>query len=272
MVEEKPTNAEVEEPTNPEAGGLNNESAESSPPQNEELVDLVKKICPDADVSDLGSVSEPVLEALRRSAPIYDKIYDVAVGAPESAAFVNDLLETGDVAKSLARNYDPDELVALWEEVTDDSNEEDRNAHVEKVTKAKERVDMVKNNMDVSMGAISDFMEERKHWPPAKSEEFEQKVVQFYQDGADGLVTPEALAILEKGFYHDDDVTEAEENGKIMGKNETIVAKKLDKAKEKELLPTFDGGAAKIVSADENPEDKLTANLRKRAEQKPILG
>lgn len=263
--EETPTNIpEVESPVN------ENESAESSQPQNEEIIEIIKRFAPDADTSNPQAILDASLQVLNSMVPIYDKVYDIALGSPEAAAFVNDLLETGDVAKSLARNYDPDELQALWEEVTDDSNEQDRSAYTEKVTKSKAKLAMIEANKEISFKNISDFMEQRKHWPPEKADEFEGKVIQFYQDGADGLITPDALELLEKGLMHDEDVKEAEENGTVIGKNQQIVAKKLSKEKEKELLPDLNGGAPAPVAADAN-EDPFIAGLKRRANQKPIL-
>ena len=270
MVEKKKAGEPSEEVEGTENTGLDNESAESSEPQNEEILELIKKFSPDCDVSTPQAIINAASQVIKAMEPIYDKTYDLALSAPEAAAFINDLLETGNVPKSLARNYDPDELKVIWDEVQDDSNEEDRTSHAEKVTKVKSKIATLNGNMAISMKNISDFMEKREHWPPEKADEFEQKVIQFYQDGADGLISEEALSLLEKGLMHDDDVTEAEENGKIIGKNEKIVAKKLSKEKENELLPELNGGTAQPSTAEDNT-DPFLSRLKQRAEQKPIL-
>ena len=157
---------------------------------------------------------------------------------------MKDVLDIGDVPKAIARNYDPDEIEAMMGEVRDDSNEEERSNHIEKVTSAKGRMDKVKGNLDISMEAIAKFKEDRNHWPSEKAEAFEQFVIKHYDDGADGLITEKDLNLLEKGFNYDDDVSEAEENGKVMGRNEQIETKKAGKKDLENLLPEHSSGMA----------------------------
>ena len=244
MVEKNLSGDVQEEALIPPTAGTDNESAETSTDPNEEIIEIINRFVPDADTSTPEGIIASALTALKSMVAIYDKVYDVALTAPESAGFIRDLLDTGDVAKSLARNYDPEELEAMMGEVKDDSYEQDRSTHTEKVTTAKTRMDKVKGNLDISMQAIAKFQEDRKHWPSEKAEAFEKFVIQHYDDGADGLITEKDLALLEKGFNYDTDVTEAEENGKVMGRNEQIETKKADKKELENLLPEHASGMA----------------------------
>ena len=156
------------------------ESAEPSQSPNEELIEILKRFLPDADTSSPDALIADATKVLTMMVPIYDQVFDIALVAPESASFVHDLLTTGDVAKSIARNYDPQEFQALCEEVQqNDDYEGDRSMHKAKVAKAKARISLVKGNMDVSMNAIAKWEETHQHWEPAKAQEFQQFVLKF---------------------------------------------------------------------------------------------
>ena len=221
---------------------------------NDESIALINKFSPGADTSTPEAIIAAQLQVLKTLSPIYDKLYDVALSAPEAAAFVKDLLETGDVVKSLARNYDPEEIQAAMEEIESSDYEEDKTAYAGKVSQIKERGDMVKKNMDISFNDISEFMEERKDWPEEKAQAFENFIIKHYDDGKDGLITKADLALLEKGFNYDGDVAEAEENGKVMGRNEQISTKKASKEDLAALLPEASAGIVKKPEVKQKPK------------------
>jgi len=234
-----------ETPPEADATQPENESAETTQSDTEEIVEIINRFQPDADTSSPEAIIASATQVLQMMVPIYDQTYDLALSAPETASFLHDLLTTGDVAKSIARNYDPEEFQALIEEVgQNDDYEGDRSAHAEKVAKVKARTKQIGDNVQISMQAIDKWAVEHENWDQAKADEFEKFVLQFYQDGVDGLISEQALAVLEKGFTYDGDVAVAEQNGKVIGRNENIVASKLSKEKEEELLPEHLSGKA----------------------------
>jgi hypothetical protein len=220
-----------------------NEAAETSQSSNEEIIEVIKQFYPDADVSSDQAIIGSALKVLNDIVPIHTKTYDVVDTAPEVGAFLSDVLETGDIAKAIARNFDPQEFQALCEAVKDDDDYEgDRAAFADKVTKAKERKKLIESNKQVSLDGLNTFMEERKDWSPEKAEEFHKFVLKHYEDSLDGLITMDNLAILEKGFKYDQDVASAEEVGTIKGRNEQIVTKNLSKEEKENLLPEHASG------------------------------
>lgn len=212
------------------------EPPQESSPQTGELAAIIERFSPGADTSTPESTNQSALQVLNMMVPIYDKLYDVALANPEAASFVSDLLDTGSPVKALVRNFDTEEIQAALDEAENGDNEEDKAMFTDKVSQMKQRSEMVQKNMDISFSAVSEFMEERKDWPMEKAEAFEAFVIKFYDEGKDGLISKDALALLEKGFIHDDvvaakdaDIAEAETNGKIMGRNEKIVTEKASK-------------------------------------------
>ena len=214
----------------------------NTPDPNSELVDILKRFMPDADLSTPEGIILAAGKVIPTLALVHDKIYDLALTSPEAASTLNDWMETGDLAKALARNYDSEEIAALVEDISDEGNEEDRNAYSEKVSKRKARETELKGNQDLSIAEIQGYMEE-KGWPEEKAIEFMDKVDTFASDLFNGKITKTHLAQLEKAFNYDNDVNTALDDGKIAGRNEKIVAEKASREDIKDLLPEINEGA-----------------------------
>jgi Ca2+-binding EF-hand superfamily protein len=239
------------------------ETVPENAPDNSEAIAFIERFAPDADTSTPEGITAGLLTIVKMMVPVYDKLYDLANTDTQTAAFISDMLETGDVVKSLARNYDKEEMQAVLEEIDQDDYEEDKGKFSEKVTATKAHQELVKKNMEISFNDISEFMEEKKDWDEEKAQAFEDFVIKHYDDGKDGLITKADLALLEKAFKYDGDmaakesqIAEAEENGKIIGKNEKIVAKNLSKEQAaKDYLPEGNAGIVKAPEPKRTPKD-----------------
>jgi Ca2+-binding EF-hand superfamily protein len=239
------------------------ETVPENAPDNSEAIAFIERFAPDADTSTPEGITAGLLTIVKMMVPVYDKLYDLANTDTQTAAFISDMLETGDVVKSLARNYDKEEMQAVLEEIDQDNYEEDKGKFSEKVTATKAHQELVKKNMEISFNDISEFMEEKKDWDEEKAQAFEDFVIKHYDDGKDGLITKADLALLEKAFKYDGDmaakesqIAEAEENGKIIGKNEKIVAKNLSKEQAaKDYLPEGNAGIVKAPEPKRTPKD-----------------
>lgn len=228
---------------------------------NEALVAKIAEYMPEADLSTPEAILSAADELLGKLIVFQNKLRDAVKLNGALGGFLLDLSETGDLALAINNNFDKIEKEALLEELEDGAYDEARNNHSAKVADTKAREAQVKKNLEISFSEISEFMEEKKDWDETKSQAFEDFVIKHYDDGKDGLITKADLALLEKAFIYDDkmaekdgQVAEAEENGKIMGRNENIVAKKLSKDKEAELLPQGSGGVSKPAAKPKEPK------------------
>jgi len=231
-----------------------------TPDANADIIAKITKYLPDADVSTPEAILSSADELLGKLIVFQDKLRDVADQGDNVAAFLYDLVETGDLVKSIARNFSDEEKRALVEELESDDYEGDRKAYSDKIAETSTRREMVKKNMDISIAAISEFMEE-KGWPENEAQEFEDLVIKHYDDGKDGLITKQDLMMLAKAYKHDDMMAEKEtevatamEDGKAIGRNEQIVAKKISKEKENDLLPN--GGVGMDAKPTVKPKPK----------------
>jgi hypothetical protein len=233
----------VEEPIPAEVPGEDTAVEESPENTNAELIDIIKRVNPGLDLSSPELITSATLKTLKILVQIYDKVYDLALAAPETAALLNDWLETGELAKAIARNYDPDEILALVEEIKDESYEEDKKVYSDKIKVKRDRETLLTGNMAKSQMSAQEFVDE-EGLNEADIEEFKPFVDQFFRDVEDKNLTAPNWKILWKAFKRDNDVAEAEDNGRVIGRNEKIVAEKKTRDDIKELLPEANAGAS----------------------------
>jgi hypothetical protein len=199
---------------------------------NQESKDLIERFLPGADVSTPEAIIKAQLDILKMMTPIYDKLYDLAIGSEEAAAFIKDLTDTGDVLKSLARNYAPEEIEAAIEAVKGADYEEDMKIHQGKVQAKKDRMSTLEANRAESQKTAQEFMDQ-----VSPSDEDVEGFIKFYDafisDALDNRMSTDHWIAIWNSYKHDDDVQEAEENGIVMGKNQKIVAQKASKEEEK---------------------------------------
>lgn len=218
------------------------ETAPVSPEPNSEITEILTRFLPDADVSTPEAIINSSLQLLKSFVPLHDKLYDLAKTNPESAATLSDWLDTGNLIKAIARNFGEEEKQALMEELADESYEEDRAMYSEKSKKRKDREKLLSDNISKSQISAQEFVDEIGA-TEEQIEEFKPFVDQFITDCEDRNLTKANWIIIWKAFKHDANVEEAETNGRIMGRNEKIVAEKKTREDIKDLLPEVSASA-----------------------------
>lgn len=220
----------------------------SSP--NAEISGIIQRFIPDADVSTPEGIIAGALQLLQSFVPLHDKLYDLASNNPETAATLGDWLETGSLVKAIARNFSDEERNALIEELEDSSYEEDRKMYSEKTKSIKDRQALLEANMSKSQMGAQEFVDEM-NLSKEQVDEFIPFVDQFISDVEDRNLSKANWMIIWKAFKRDSDVAEAEENGRVIGRNEKIVAERKTRDDIKDILPE-----STATSAIKPPESK----------------
>lgn len=246
---------------NPEMPDNTETSAASTETQtgNNELIDIINRFAPGQDTSTPEAQLSAALTVLKSLVPIYDKVYDLALTNPETAAMLNDWLETGELAKAIARNYDPEEIKALVEELEDDGYEEDKMMYAERTKSRKELDEKRSTNIKNSQMSAQQFVD-KYELDEAKIEAFKPFVDKFLTDAEDRNLSLANWEILWNAFTKDDAVSEAEANGRVMGRNEQIVAKKRSREDLKDVLPGVNATAS-ITPQMEKPKSFASSFL-----------
>ena len=208
---------------------------------NNESIELINRFAPGSDTSTPEGIIEGQLTVLKSMVPIYDKLYDLARTSPESAAFISDLLDTGSPVKALVRNFDSEEIQTALDEAESSDYEEDKNMFSEKVTGMKARNEELEKNKKESEISAQAFMD--KYQP---NDDDVTGFVSFYDkllsDAVNNKMTVEHWESVWQAYKYKDDVSEAESNGMVMGRNEKIVTQKAGKKDLDALLPEANAG------------------------------
>lgn len=218
---------------------------------NTEIVSLIQQILPDADVASPEAITESATIILRSLVPLHDKLYDLARTNPETAATLSDWLDTGNLVKSIARNFSEEEKQALIEELEDEEYEEDRKIYSEKTKAIKDRESLLEKNMAEAQMGAQQFVDE-KGLSKEDVDQFIPFVDRFIADVKDHKLTKDNWNIIWNAYRHDTDVSEAEENGRVVGRNEQIVAQKKTRDDIKQIMPESTASSA-ITPKEEKP-------------------
>jgi hypothetical protein len=182
---------------------------------------------------------------------VIQKLTELAESDETTAAFLSDLLDTGDVLKSLARNYDPEELEAAIESVKSEDYNEDIKTYQGKIKSRKDRASQLESNKAESQKSAQEFMDMVN-----PSDEDVEGFIAFYdsfiRDAVDNKMTLDHWQTMWKAYKRDNDVQQAQETGEIIGRNAKIEATKATKKDMEQLLPGEALGA-KVASQEQKP-------------------
>ena len=155
---------------------------------------------------------------------------------PAVGDVVRDMMNGATFREALAKHISPDDITAIegdpdyegW-----NKNKNDREANLEK---RKADQDNYAKNITISEQAVTSFVE-KKGLSPEQADEFFEKFDSMLSDIDTGLITEEHLESIMKAFSYDTDMSDANEQGKIAGRNENIIAKKATPGMNGDGLP-----------------------------------
>jgi len=201
------------------------------------------------ETTDTGGELEQLRQENQELKVFQNKVRDLAEADPQAAAFLHDLITTGSIGVALNENYDEEEIQALLEESKSTEYDEHRNNYSKKVGDRGVRMAELEANKAKSQMSAQEFVD--KYQP---EEEDLEKFIAFYdsiiKDAVDNNMSLDHWERLWKAYKYDGTVAdlenkvgEAEENGKIAGRNEKIVqGKKSREEMTADLLPETTGG------------------------------
>lgn len=111
--------------------------------------------------------------------------------------------------------------------------------YVERVAKEKEYEEMYTKNLDASL-AYLDQLQRETGMTDEEIDKVMQFVVSIVRDGVLGKFSPETIEMARKALNHDADVTRANFEGEVKGRNEKI-EEKLRKSKKGDGTAALDG-------------------------------
>ena len=196
-----------------------------------------------------------------------NKIIDEVIASDKDlAAIIADIVANHiPFRAAIAKRFDPEDLVA---KEGDDDYDYYQKSYEERVATGKEiqRIAQEKlKNEDEAYDNIDAFCE-KKGYSDDDKREFIKFINEFYNSLSMRKITPEILQTLDNARHYEDDMTSAEENGFIAGKNENIAAKRAaDKNKATaDGVPVPTGAGAPVNEAPEKKVNPMFADIKKR--------
>ena len=154
---------------------------------------------------------------------------DMFTSDPRSARFLTDWRKGEDPVVGLVRQFGTDIKDAIDDPERQEEIAAANKEFVDRVAKEKELEDVYQKNLQESLSTL-DRMQQERGMSDEEIDSAMELLLTIIKDGIVGKFTPESIDMALKAINHDADVTAANEEGVVQGKN-TKVEEKLRKPK-----------------------------------------
>lgn len=196
-----------------------------------------------------------------------NKIIDEIIASDKDlAAIIADIIANHiPFRAAIAKRFDPEDLVA---KEGDDDYEYYQKSYEERVATGKEIQRIAQErlkNEDEAYDNIDAFCE-KKGYSDEDKREFISFINEFYNSLSMRKITPEILQTLDNARHYEEDITSAEENGFVAGKNENIAARRANENAKATAdgVPVPSGAGAPVAEAPEKKENPFFKGIKKR--------
>lgn len=194
----------------------------------------------DAIMSDYDEMERSISESDAER----EKILGLFSKDPKSARFFTSLVKGGNPMLEMMELYGDDFTNALNDPELREPLAERHAKWLETVARNKELEDEAERNLDTTIANLN-RMKEENGWTDEQVMQIYDTANRIFMDGTVNIISPETIDIIAKSLNFDNAVAEAEEVGRVRGRNEKI-EEKLRKGKpEGEMPPTLGGAGGK---------------------------
>ena len=211
-----------------------------------QIKEIVLRYTPDVDMADQASMNAEVLALLGKLVNVHDKLLVAVENDPDFGAMLSEIFKGGTARTAIARAYGPEAFTAVdgdpdFDEMTK-SMEEGR----KRLDGKRKYAETVKKNQQMSIQEIETYFQEKSYSEEEAIARID-KYMEIRQDFLDDKLTRKHLELLDKAMDFDTAVQQAEEAGKVAGRNEKIVEKR-------EKMKTASDGLPELVGQGRKPE------------------
>jgi hypothetical protein len=194
-----------------------------------------------------------VVTELKKNKLFHDKMEELFQSEPLLAQLIAGVMkDKRTFLDVMAELISPDEYAELLENEGSDVLKT-RDERLGKLKEIEDKEAAYATNVESSAQQIEEFLAS-KDWDEAKKDDFVNKMDVFFKSFSDGVLTVNELEQIAHMFYFDEAVSQAREEGVVVGRNEQIDDKRLKEkvAKGTDGLPALAGGG-NAGQADEKP-------------------
>lgn len=202
------------------------------------MAERLRNRYPDKDFSDdeafFGQISDDYDEYDKNISDYQERekaFSDMFTSDPRSAQFITDWRKGEDPEVALIRRHGKDNILnAINDPEKLEKIAEANKEFVERIAKEKELDELYQTNIDASLKEL-ERMQQEEGMSDEQIDAAMRLLLGICHDGIVGKFTPESIHLALKAINHDADVTAANEEGVVQGKN-TKVEEKLRKPKK----------------------------------------
>lgn len=186
-----------------------------------QIREIVSKYAP----VDQGDILSAILPLLQKFDNLHEKLLVAVENDPDFGAALSEIFKGGTARIALARAYGPEAFSAVegdpdFEEMTKNLEEGRK-----RVGQKRKYADTLKKNQEMSIKEIEAYFQEKSYSEEEAVARID-KYMEIRQDFLDDKLTRKHLELIDKALDFDTAVQEAEEAGKIAGRNEKIIEKR----------------------------------------------
>ena len=213
-----PPEAPVETPLAPTPPDIE-EAPESN--TSSEIRAIIQKYFPGTEMAQ----EEAVLDLLTKLDRVQEKLMVAIENDPDFGAALDEIFKGGTARTAIARAYGPDAFSAVEGDPDYDQMTEAFNQGRDKLSKKREAAETLRKNQEMSMKEIESWLEEKGYGEDEVIARL-KLMTEIKDDFLNDKLTKKHLDILDKAMDYDTAVQQAEEAGKVAGRNENIVSQK----------------------------------------------
>ena len=164
---------------------------------------------------------------------------DMFSADPRSAYFLNDMREGKDPVMGLVSRFGMEVKDVLDDPEMQDKIKEANQEYLDRVAKSRELDEEYSRNMDTTLQTLSQYQEEMQ-LSDDEIDEICAAWLGIVRDGVMGKLSRETITLMANALNHDSDVANAQEQGKVAGRNSRIV-EQLRKSKQGDGITALNG-------------------------------
>ncbi len=226
--------------------------------KRDQLSERLQGRYPDRDFSDeesfYGQIYDDYDDYDKKIAGYQDRekaFSDMFTSDPRSARFLTDWRNGEDPAVGLVRMFGTDIKAAIDDPARQEEMASANKEFVERVAKEKELEELYQKNLDDSLSEL-ERMQQEEGISDDDMDAAMSLLIGIIHDGIVGKFTPDSIHMAMKAIKHDADVSAANQEGLVQGKN-TKIEEKLRKPKEGDGTAPLGGSNGSAGGARQRP-------------------
>lgn len=185
-----------------------------------------------------------VVKLLEKNKVFHEKMEALFESEPVLAQLMSSVMkDEKPFLSAMAELMSPEEYSALLENEGGDVIKS-RDERLGKLKEIEDKEASLSANVEASAGNIEAWLASKTDWDDAKKQDFMDKISTIFSSLADGKLSDAELEQFAQMIYFDDAMSQAREEGVVMGRNEQIDDKRLKEKVDKgtDGLPALAGG------------------------------